>query len=64
MWDVRYQHVKDLALNGQWKEELIKTLFPEDIVTLILYKINTPEKTQEGDKFVWCIKSKVLFIVK
>ncbi|KAF3637725.1 putative complex I intermediate-associated protein 30 [Capsicum annuum] len=59
----QYKKVKDLVREGNWDEQLIRTLFTEEIADHVLKKV-TPPSEVEKDWPIWSIEPKGLFTVK
>ncbi|XP_019241169.1 PREDICTED: uncharacterized protein LOC109221160 [Nicotiana attenuata] len=53
--DETIQNVNDVVVEGQWEEDKIREILPEDLALHILDSIPAPSMYDELDKPIWCL---------
>ncbi|XP_070007763.1 uncharacterized protein [Nicotiana sylvestris] len=62
--DEEVQNIYDVVIEGQWNEERIRGILPEDLATHILENIQPPSRNDMIDKPVWMLETRGEFSVK
>ncbi|XP_019252907.1 PREDICTED: uncharacterized protein LOC109231725 [Nicotiana attenuata] len=62
--DETVHNIYDVVQNGQWDEERIKEILPEDIAAHILDNIQPPVECEKIDNHVWMLETRGEFSVK
>ncbi|XP_075101822.1 uncharacterized protein LOC142177250 [Nicotiana tabacum] len=57
-------HVGDMVIDGNWKEEVLREILPDEIAYHIMEKIAPPNCREVKDKPFWQLESKGYFSVK